>query len=262
MRYCFDIETDGFLEDCSTVHCIVLKNIDTNEILKPTNEEAVRLLENADLIAGHNIIKFDIPVLEKFFGFKTKAKIFDTIVATRLLFPDIRDSDFKRNDFPANCIGRHSLKAWGYRVGNYKEAFDTDWKTFSPAMLDYCVQDVEVTHSLFTMIHNRGYSEQAMDLEHEVATLIYTQEKHGFTFYKEKAEALYSKLNARRMELEEELSKIFLPIIVPLALILSDPVIFPLNEIPTFVLLSKPNPIKSLSLTPNCNFLVLEKASP
>jgi len=212
MRYCFDIETDGFLEDCSTVHCIVLKNIDTNEILKPTNEEAVRLLENADLIAGHNIIKFDIPVLEKFFGFKTKAKIFDTIVATRLLFPDIRDSDFKRNDFPANCIGRHSLKAWGYRVGNYKEAFDTDWKTFSPAMLDYCVQDVEVTHSLFTMIHNRGYSEQAMDLEHEVATLIYTQEKHGFTFHKEKAEALYSKLNARRMELEEELSKIFLPI--------------------------------------------------
>ena len=212
MRYCFDIETDGFLEDCSTVHCIVLKNIDTNEILKPTNEEAVRLLENADLIAGHNIIKFDIPVLQKFFGFKTKAKIFDTIVATRLLFPDIRDSDFKRNDFPANCIGRHSLKAWGYRVGNYKEAFDTDWKTFSPAMLDYCVQDVEVTHSLFTMIHNRGYSAQAMDLEHEVATLIYTQEKHGFTFHKEKAEALYSKLNARRMELEEELSKIFLPI--------------------------------------------------
>jgi len=79
-------------------------------------------------------------------------------------------------------------------------------------MLDYCVQDVEVTHSLFTMIHNRGYSAQAMDLEHEVATLIYTQEKHGFTFHKEKAEALYSKLNARRMELEEELSKIFLPI--------------------------------------------------
>ena len=142
MRYCFDIETNGFLDDCTTVHCIVLKNIDTNEILKPTNEEAIKLLSEADLITGHNIIKFDIPVLEKLFGFRTKAQIFDTIVATRLLFPDIRDSDFKRNDFPANCSGRHSLKAWGYRVGNYKEAFDTDWQTFSSDMLDYCVQDV------------------------------------------------------------------------------------------------------------------------
>ena len=102
MRYCFDIETNGFLDECTTVHCIVLKNIDTNEILKPTNEEAIKLLSEADLIAGHNIIKFDIPVLEKLFDFKTKAQIFDTIVATRLLFPDIRDSDFKRNDFPAD----------------------------------------------------------------------------------------------------------------------------------------------------------------
>ncbi len=212
MKYCFDIETDGFLQDCTKVHCIVLKNIDTGEVLKPTNDEAIKLLQEADLITGHNIIKFDIPVLEKLFGFKTKAQIFDTIVATRLLFPDIRDSDFKRNDFPANCIGRHSLKAWGYRVGNYKEAFDTDWKTFSSEMLDYCVQDVEVTHSLYKMIENRGYSQQAMELEHDVASLIFRQEQHGFTFDKEKAEQLYSKLNARRLKLEDEFQKLFLPI--------------------------------------------------
>ncbi len=212
MRYCFDIETDGFLNDCTKVHCIVLKNIDTNEILKPTNEEAITLLSEAKFITGHNIIKFDIPVLEKLFDFKTKAQIFDTIVATRLLFPDIRDSDFKRNDFPANCIGRHSLKAWGHRVGNYKEAFDTDWKTFSSEMLDYCVQDVEVTHSLYKMIENRGYSQQAMELEHQVASLIFRQETHGFTFDKEKAQQLYSKLNARRAELEEEFQKLFKPI--------------------------------------------------
>jgi DNA polymerase I-like protein with 3'-5' exonuclease and polymerase domains len=212
MRYCFDIETDGFLHDCTKVHCIVLKNIDTNEILKPTNEEAITLLSEAKFITGHNIIKFDIPVLEKLFDFKTKAQIFDTIVATRLLFPDIRDSDFKRNDFPANCIGRHSLKAWGHRVGNYKEAFDTDWKTFSSEMLDYCVQDVEVTHSLYKMIENRGYSQQAMELEHQVASLIFRQETHGFTFDKEKAQQLYSKLNARRAELEEEFQKLFKPI--------------------------------------------------
>ena len=38
MKYVFDIETDGFLNQCTKVHCIVLKNIDTGEILKYDNE--------------------------------------------------------------------------------------------------------------------------------------------------------------------------------------------------------------------------------
>nr|WMM95529.1 DNA polymerase [Methylophilales phage MEP433] len=211
MRYCFDIETDGFVEDCTKIHCIVLKDIDTQEVISVSNDEAVELLSNAELIAGHNIIKFDVPVLEKFYDFKTKAKIFDTLVATRLLFPDIRDSDFKRLEFPNNCIGRHSLKAWGYRIGTYKEQIDTDWSTFTPEMLEYCKQDVEVTYQLFNKINKIDYSKEAMELEHEVATLIYKQEKYGFKFDVDTATKLYAKLNARRLELEDEFQKIFEP---------------------------------------------------
>ena len=211
MKYVFDIETDGFLNQCTKIHCIVLKNIDTNEILKLDNDKAVEELEKADLIVGHNIIKFDIPVLKKFYNFKPKGKVFDTIVATRLLYPDVKERDFKRKGFPTNCIGRHSLKAWGYRVGEYKEAFDTDWKEYSPAMLDYCIQDVEVTDTLYKTIERRGYSCQAMELEHEVATLIFKQERYGFMFDKEEAVKLYSKLNARRLELEDDLQKLFPP---------------------------------------------------
>ena len=122
MKYCFDIETDGFLNQCTKVHCIVLKDIDTNEIKKLDNETALKELEQADLIIGHNIIKFDIPVLKKFYNFKPKGKVFDTIVATRLLYPDIKERDFKRNDFPTNCIGRHSLKAWRHRVGTIRKS--------------------------------------------------------------------------------------------------------------------------------------------
>jgi len=211
MKYCFDIETDGFLNQCTKVHCIVLKDVDTNEILKLKNEDAVKKLENADLIIGHNIIKFDIPVLKKFYDFKPKGKVFDTIVATRLLYPDVKERDFKRNGFPTNCIGRHSLKAWGYRVGEYKEAFDTDWKEYSSEMLDYCIQDVEVTDTLYKNIEGKSYSCQAMELEHEVATLIFEQERYGFMFDKDKAVKLYSKLNARRLELEDDLQKLFPP---------------------------------------------------
>jgi DNA polymerase-1 len=213
LKYVFDIETNGFLHSCDTVHCIVLKDIDTGEILTLDNDSAVKKLEEADLIVGHNIIKFDIPVLEKLYSATFKGKIFDTLVGTRLIFSDIKDKDFSIKDFPKDCIGKHSLKAWGNRIGEYKEQIDTDWQTFTPEMLEYCKQDTEVTYKLYKVIEEKGYSQEAMDLEHEVASLIFKQEQHGFTFNTEKAQALSVKLKARLAELSEELQGVFKPIV-------------------------------------------------
>jgi DNA polymerase I-like protein with 3'-5' exonuclease and polymerase domains len=213
LRYVFDIETNGFLHLCDKVHCIVLKDIDTGEILTPSNEDAIKLLEDAELIIGHNIIKFDIPVLEKLYSATFKGKIFDTLVGTRLVYADIKESDFSKKDFPKDCIGRHSLKAWGNRIGEYKEQIQTDWQTFTPEMLEYCKQDTEVTYKLYKVLEEKGYSQEAMDLEHEVASLIFKQEQHGFTFDREKAEALSVKLKARQAELAEELQGVFEPIV-------------------------------------------------
>ena len=212
MKYIFDIETDGLFDVCTKIHCLVLKDVDNNKILSLSVDEALDKLSKADVIIGHNIIKFDIPVIKKLYpNFKTEAKIFDTLVATRLLFPDVKEKDFQRKDFPRDCIGRHSLKAWGNRIGNYKAEFDTDWKTFTPEMLEYCKQDVEVTYNLYKMIEEMKYSQQAMDLEHNVAQLIYNQEVYGFTFNTEKARSLYSALNGRRHMLESELQDLFPP---------------------------------------------------
>ena len=213
MKYVFDIETNGFLHLCDKVHCIVLKNIDTGEILTPSNKDAIKLLEDAELIIGHNIIKFDIPVLEKLYSATFKGKIFDTLVGTRLVYADIKESDFSKKDFPKDCIGKHSLKAWGNRIGEYKEQIETDWQTFTPEMLEYCKQDTEVTYKLYKVLEEKGYSKEAMDLEHEVASLIFKQEQHGFTFDREKAEALSVKLKARQAELAEELQGVFEPIV-------------------------------------------------
>ena len=212
MKYIFDIETDGLLDDVTQIHCIVLKDIDTNEMLLLRKEDALNKLSKAELIVGHNIIKFDIPVIKKLYpAFDFKGKIFDTLVATRLLFPDVKEKDFQRKDFPRDCIGRHSLKAWGNRIGNYKAEFDTDWKNYTPEMLEYCQQDVEVTYNLYKMIEDIKYSQQAMDLEHSVAQLIYKQEVYGFSFNTDEAKKLYSKLNSRRLELENKFQEIFPP---------------------------------------------------
>jgi len=107
LRYVFDIETNGFLHLCDKVHCIVLKNIDTGEILTPSNEDAIKLLEEAELIVGHNIIKFDIPVLERLHSATFRGKIFDTLVGTRLVFADIKESDFSKKDFPKVFMGKN-----------------------------------------------------------------------------------------------------------------------------------------------------------
>lgn len=211
MRYCFDIESNGLLRETTEIHCIVLKDIDTGEVHTKPVLDAIDLLEKAELIVGHNIVKFDIPVLRKLHGFVTKATIFDTLIATRLVYPDIAGQDFATQNFPRDCIGRHSLRAWGYRIGNYKGDYDGGFTHFTKEMLDYCVQDVEVTYALWLRIQQKGYSEQAMQLEHEVVTAIHEQEQHGFTFNTKKAEELYTLLNTRLYEIKEELQQVFPP---------------------------------------------------
>lgn len=65
--YIFDIESDGLLDTISKIHCLVLRDVDTNEVFdfsdekygKGSIEKGVRLLMGAKRIIGHNSIKFD-----------------------------------------------------------------------------------------------------------------------------------------------------------------------------------------------------------
>lgn len=211
--YIFDLETDGLLDDVTKIHCMVIKDIDTGQSLGYTGRgiwtEGIPKLEKADMIIGHNIIKYDIPVLKKLGTFNPKGEVFDTLVCTRLIWADIKQADFTRTDFPRNLIGSHSLAAWGHRLGNYKGDYDGGWEEYSDEMLEYCFQDVEVTNTLYEKIAIKNYSRQALELEHEVAEIIHEQEVAGFAFDTESAAKLYAKLSARKLELETELKETF-----------------------------------------------------
>lgn len=213
MRYVFDIETNGLIDDVTTIHCLVLKDIDTGSITGYTGNgiwsEAIPKLEEAELIVGHNIIKYDIPVLQKLGKFEPKGLIRDTLVCTRLIWADIKQSDFARKDFPTKLIGSHSLRAWGHRIGNYKDDYDAGWEKYSDEMMEYCFQDCEVTNTLWQRIVAKEYSEQAMELEHDIAQIIYQQEVNGFAFDKKSAGQLYAKLSASKLYLEGKLRAVF-----------------------------------------------------
>ena len=220
MALIFDLETNGLLDDVTKIHCMVIKDSDTGEVFPitpalPGNIEAgLKLLMKGDLIVGHNIIKFDIPVIEKLYPwFKVdRSKVFDTLVATRLIWSNIKDHDVKlmrEEKLPKNLYGSHSLEAWGHRLGNYKGDYTGGWETFSQEMLDYNIQDVEVTHTLYDKILSKEYAKSALELEHDVAWLMAKQERNGFCFDTQKASSLYAKLVQRRGELERELRDYF-----------------------------------------------------
>jgi DNA polymerase I len=224
----FDIETNGLLDTCTKIHSLCIQDADTGKEYSCCDQqgymsvnEGLSILACADMIIGHNIIKFDLPVIQKLhLDWTTKALIRDTLVCTRLIWPDITDSDYERirahKEFPARLIGRHSLEAWGYRIREYKGDFckETDWQNWSKEMQEYCMQDVTVTLDLWNHIKAQKYSETAIDLEHDFQKILWTQEQNGFPFAKDRAVKLYSTLSARRETLSQELLTLFPPKIV------------------------------------------------
>ena len=200
------------------VHCLVIKDTDEGWGLTYVGEQislGVEILMSTNgIISGHNVIKYDIPVLEKLYPwFKVdRSKVFDTLVATRLIWANVKETDnqlLKKEQLPGKLFGSHSLEAWGYRLGNYKGDFKGPWDTFTQEMLDYCVQDVEVTAELYLKIVNENYAKQSLDLEHQVAWLMAKQERNGFCFDMAKAAELLTRLVQRRGELERELRDYF-----------------------------------------------------
>jgi DNA polymerase I len=215
----FDLETDGLLDEVTKIHCLIIKDTETGEVIQCDSEHnniepGLKLLTKGDIIAGHNVIKYDIPVIQKLYPWFTvdPTKVFDTLVATRLIWANIKDNDnilLKENRLPGKLYGSHSLEAWGYRLGNYKGDYKGGWETFTQEMLDYCIQDVEVTSALHEKIVSKNYSQQALELEHQVAWLMAKQERNGFHFDMKKASDLLSRLVQRRGELERELKDYF-----------------------------------------------------
>ena len=183
-EYVFDIETNGLLEDLDTIHCLVIKDINTkqNYSFKPNQvAEGLDLLKEADTLIGHNILKFDIPAIQKIYPeFKTKGNYLDTIVLSRLVWPDIKDLDFKKlaldKSFPSKMIGRHSLESWGYRLNFLKGDYgkQNDWSQWSEDMQIYCERDVDLNAKLYDIIKNKNFSDKAIKLEHEFQKMYLT----------------------------------------------------------------------------------------
>ena len=200
MNIVFDIETDDL--DATLIWCIVCQDIDTRKVYRfgPDKiETGLAFLQEANLIIGHNIIGFDIPVIKKLYDIDLLSKkLIDTLVLSRLYNP-VRD-------------GGHSLDTWGFKL-NYPKLDFKEFETYSSEMLEYCVNDVKLNTLVYEALQKEGedFSEDCSELEHDVFKIMKQQEENGFLFNKKEASIFVAELRQKLSEIEDEVHKVFKP---------------------------------------------------
>lgn len=212
--------------------------------------DGVRSLQDADMTVFHNGVDYDYIAAEMCYPwFKRPAKAWDSYVMAKVVWPvDIlADPDFKRakaaiNPMPMNLVKRHSLKAWGWRLGDHKadyegdfhkypeprdrpakagdERFDRRWDEWNGFMAAYMMQDNRPCLKLWNLIEDRvGWNpevkcsvvwpERVFEVEHEVARIIKRQELHGVHFNVPKAQRLAADLTNELAKIEKQLVATF-----------------------------------------------------
>ncbi len=148
--YCiFDIETNGLIDNVSLIHCLSYRLIneegDLSEINTITSyRDIVSLFCENYIFVGHNIIRYDLPVLKKLLNIDNQdIKCIDTLGLSWYLLSSRKI---------------HSLESWGDELGVKKPVIN-DWKNLS--LQDYtnrCETDVEINSLLFKEQYNYLFS--------------------------------------------------------------------------------------------------------
>ena len=220
MRLIFDIESNGLTElqlkgpkkvlqkEADRIWCICAIDIDSGvrySFGPDKIDEAVDLLSSATLLIGHNIIHFDIPMIERLYpnSVSQVQNVFDTLIASRLMYPDVENHPF----------GGNSLKAWGIHLGVEKITFKEDFQNYSKDMLVYCEQDVEVTLRVYNCVkHVKEDMPLPFYLEHVSANIISEQMDNGIGFDLHGAHELEQELLMEKACIGDDLNEAFPPI--------------------------------------------------
>lgn len=143
MELVIDIETNGL--DPSVIHMIGILDIQTEEFFAFVGEEeiidAIEIMANADVLVGHNVLEYDLPVIERLLDGAIRfdrERVIDTLVLSRALLPGVD--------------GGHGLRAWGRRLGDDKIDYSGGWDAFDPLMVPYCEQDCRLTLAVLTAL--------------------------------------------------------------------------------------------------------------
>jgi len=154
MRVVGDLEANGFLDVATRVWCGVFKDIDTKEVHKFRPDEIDKMLAFLDeckTLIMHNGAGYDLPLLEKLYGYKYKGEFIDTLIISRLQ----NDNRPKPVEIQGSQVGTHSVEAWGYRFGRHKPEHE-EWDKFSEDMLHRCSEDAEIQYLIWEALNKEA----------------------------------------------------------------------------------------------------------
>ena len=196
----FDLEADGL--DPTQIWVVCAKKIGSefDPFVFKDKDTFQKYVDSVDEVIGHNIIGYDVPVLERLWGIDFSGKkITDTLVMSRLSEP--------------SKLGGHGLKKWGEYLHCDKGDYD-DWTRLSPEMITYCKQDVRVTELVYkTVLEDlKGFSDGCVELEHQVATIVHQQQLNGWLINEREANVLHAELCERKQGLIDKVLETFKPL--------------------------------------------------
>lgn len=199
-RIILDIEANGFNPD--KIWCVVTLDVDTKEVVSYTQTygQLKKDLAEVDEIIGHNILGYDIPVIERLLDIDfSSIKLTDTLVLSRITNP--------------TRSGGHSLGAWGESLGYPKGEF-TDFSAYSKEMLDYCITDTKVNMKVYErlLIESKGFSGESLQLEMDVHRIISKQTQSGWLLDEQKAFMLLAELKENMLAAESKVRERFVPL--------------------------------------------------
>jgi len=194
-----DLEADGL--EPTQVWCVVTRENGAN-LVHTTPETLLEALRGSVSVVGHNLIGYDIPVLERLWNVQiAPERIVDTLVLSRLSDP--------------SKLGGHSLRQWGLTLGFPKGDY-SDWSKLSPEMIEYCKRDVEVTEAVhMSLVREMSdcFSPESIELEHKVQFSVQQQQRNGWTLDQVLSRELCATFMERKNEIEETLQRQFKPIV-------------------------------------------------
>lgn len=174
-------------------------------------------INSHDIAIGHNICKFDAPVIANLLGNIT-IPLVDTLIDSKLMFTKEMLFDIDRSaDLPKDLWGSYSLKAFAKRLGGEEKIEFEQFDKLTTEMIEYCARDVDVTYELYKFLTSQpNYPpQQVRELEYRVSAIINEQENFGFYFDIEKARELSTSMKFKRMNLEHQLQREFKPKYLP-----------------------------------------------
>ena len=130
--YIFDIEADSL--DATKIHCVSYVEVGKKIKTLTTYKEMRKFFLSADVLIGHNIMRYDGPTIERILGIKTKAKMVDTLALSWYIYIN---------------RPKHGLETFGVDYDRPKLQID-DWENLP--LEDYiarCERDVDINTCLW-----------------------------------------------------------------------------------------------------------------